>query len=50
MGSTGSGKSTIIQLIERFYDPQGGTITIGGAPLNRVNIKDLRKNVIGYVG
>ena len=50
VGSTGSGKSTIIQLIERFYDPQGGTITVGGAPLNRLDIKSLRKNVIGYVG
>lgn len=50
VGSTGSGKSTIIQLIERFYDPEGGNITVGGAPLNRVNIKGLRKNVIGYVG
>ena len=50
VGSTGSGKSTIIQLIERFYDPQDGEITVGGAPLKRVNIKALRKEVIGYVG
>ena len=50
VGSTGSGKSTIIQLIERFYDPQEGVITVGGAPLRRVNIKSLRKEVIGYVG
>ena len=38
MGSSGSGKSTIIQLLQRFYDPPRGSIRIGGTEL-----KDLRK-------
>ncbi len=50
VGSTGSGKSTIIQLIERFYDPQSGEILVGGTPMKRLNVKELRKHVIGYVG
>ena len=31
LGKTGSGKSTIAQLLLRFYEPQKGTITIGGS-------------------
>ena len=50
VGPTGSGKSTIIQLIERFYDPEFGTVTIDGHDLRKLDIKKLRKTLIGYVG
>ncbi|WP_422771420.1 ABC transporter ATP-binding protein [Plantactinospora sp. WMMC1484] len=33
VGPSGSGKTTIVRLIARFYDPEAGTISIGGAPL-----------------
>eukprot|EP01087_Luapelamoeba_hula_P025032 TRINITY_DN973_c0_g1_i4.p1 TRINITY_DN973_c0_g1~~TRINITY_DN973_c0_g1_i4.p1 ORF type:complete len:473 (-),score=106.53 TRINITY_DN973_c0_g1_i4:131-1549(-) len=36
VGESGSGKSTIISIIERFYDPQSGTVTVDG-----VNIKEI---------
>ena len=49
VGESGCGKSTCMQLIERFYDPTSGTVTLDGTPLNQLNIKWLRQN-IGYVG
>jgi len=48
IGSTGSGKSTIVNLIPRFYDVTEGTIRVEGADLRRVRTKDLREK-IGYV-
>lgn len=45
IGHSGSGKSTIIQLIERFYDPDEGTILIDGVDINRYSIKELRQNI-----
>jgi len=48
-GETGSGKSTIIQLIERFYPPTSGVITVDGVDLNTLDIKWWRSKV-GYVG
>jgi len=48
IGSTGSGKSTLINLIPRFYDVTGGKILIDGVNIKDVNIKDLRDK-IGYV-
>ena len=48
IGGTGSGKSTILDLIPRFYDPQAGEITLDG-----VNVKDLSqaelRQALGYV-
>jgi len=41
-GASGSGKSTIIQLIERFYDPQTGTIMLDGVDIKTLNVKWLR--------
>jgi len=38
VGMSGSGKSTIAQLLERFYDPQSGSIEIGGKNLNEFNV------------
>ena len=49
VGASGSGKSTIIQLIERFYDPDFGDVVIDGRNLRQLNLKSLRQ-CIGYVG
>lgn len=48
IGSTGSGKSTLINLIPRFYDVSDGEILLGGVNVNSVRLHDLR-NQIGYV-
>ncbi|MGM9987755.1 MAG: ABC transporter ATP-binding protein [Bacillaceae bacterium] len=48
IGSTGSGKSTLINLIPRFYDVTEGAITINGVDIRQVSQKDLRDK-IGYV-
>ncbi|KAL1517854.1 hypothetical protein ABEB36_001562 [Hypothenemus hampei] len=45
VGHSGSGKSTIVQLLQRFYDPDSGLITIDGVDLKEVNLSNLRKNV-----
>ncbi|MEG2850447.1 MAG: ABC transporter ATP-binding protein [Raoultibacter sp.] len=48
IGSTGSGKSTIVKLIERFYDVSSGSITLDGIDIRDLSQKQLRANV-GYV-
>lgn len=48
IGSTGSGKSTLVNLLMRFYDVTGGKITVGGKDIRDVSRKDLRDK-IGYV-
>ncbi|WP_026695072.1 ABC transporter ATP-binding protein [Peribacillus kribbensis] len=48
MGATGSGKSSLFQLIPRLYDATGGSILIDGQDLRTYKIKTLRKQ-IGYV-
>ncbi len=48
IGSTGSGKSTILELIGRLYDVQSGQILLDGKPLPQVHLSELRKS-IGYV-
>ena len=48
IGSTGSGKTTLFQLIPRLYDAQEGNITIDGVPIYHYNEKTLREE-IGYV-
>ena len=45
VGGTGSGKSTMSGLLARFFDPQGGRITIDGTDLRDVAVPDLRKLV-----
>jgi ATP-binding cassette subfamily B protein len=45
LGATGSGKSSIINLIPRFYDPTSGVITIDGHDLPDVTIDSLRKQI-----
>ena len=48
IGSTGSGKSTIINLIPRFYDVTGGELLVDGVNVKDVSQKELR-DVIGFV-
>lgn len=45
VGSSGCGKSTTIQLIERFYDVQGGSIKIDGHDIRELNLKAFRRHV-----
>ncbi|WP_298895394.1 ABC transporter ATP-binding protein [uncultured Psychroserpens sp.] len=48
LGKTGSGKSTILDLIGRLYDTQEGQISIDGTPIDQIHLKSLRDH-IGYV-
>lgn len=48
LGKTGSGKSTILELIGRLYDIKNGTLKIDGKKINDLNLNDLR-SAIGYV-
>ena len=45
VGPTGAGKSTIIKLLCRFYDPQSGQILIDGHDLKKIKLKSLRKRM-----
>ncbi|CAG8451736.1 11792_t:CDS:10 [Diversispora eburnea] len=49
VGSSGSGKSTIVGLLERFYNPLKGQIFIDGEDIKNINIKSMRSK-IGLVG
>jgi len=48
VGSTGGGKSTLIKLLLRFYEPQQGQIKLDGQNIGELNLQDLRR-AIGYV-
>ena len=48
IGSTGSGKSTIVNLIPRFYDITSGNLLIDGIDIKEISNKDLRK-IVGFV-
>ncbi len=45
VGHSGAGKSTIINLLPRFYDPQEGSISIDNQKINEINLNSLRKNI-----
>ncbi|MHA1462674.1 MAG: ABC transporter ATP-binding protein [Candidatus Heimdallarchaeota archaeon] len=45
VGATGSGKSTIIKLLLRFYDIQSGRITLDGNEIKDLNLQDLRRGI-----
>jgi ATP-binding cassette subfamily B (MDR/TAP) protein 1 len=49
VGESGSGKSTVMALIERFYDPSSGAVLINGTDLREFSVKKFRRQ-IGYVG
>lgn len=49
VGSSGSGKSTIANLLERFYEPTGGSITIDGYNLKEISPNWLRGEAIGFI-
>lgn len=48
VGPTGAGKTTLMKLLLRFYDPDEGRITVDGRDIQRVNVRSLRK-AIGMV-
>jgi ABC-type multidrug transport system fused ATPase/permease subunit len=48
VGATGSGKSTLFQLLTRFYEPDSGEITLDGKPIRGLNKANLR-DALGYV-
>ncbi|KAI0643098.1 P-loop containing nucleoside triphosphate hydrolase protein [Trametes meyenii] len=45
VGASGCGKSTTIQLIERFYDPLAGTVYLDEQPITKYNVSEYRKNI-----
>lgn len=45
LGSTGSGKSSLVQLLQRLYPVTGGEITINGTPINDIDHALLRRNI-----
>ncbi|KAL5839191.1 hypothetical protein ACOSQ3_011895 [Xanthoceras sorbifolium] len=49
VGQSGSGKSTVVSLLERFYDPDSGEVLIDGVNIKKLQLRWLRQN-IGLVG
>ncbi|CAI0388538.1 unnamed protein product [Linum tenue] len=45
VGASGCGKSSVIALIERFYDPSAGKVMIDGKDIRRLNLKSLRQKI-----
>lgn len=45
LGATGSGKSTVINLVPRFYDPTAGRITVDGIDIKNVTLESLRQQI-----
>lgn len=45
VGSTGAGKTTVTNLLSRFYDLEDGTLTIDGVPIEKINRAFLRSNI-----
>lgn len=45
VGGSGSGKSTVIWLIQRFYDPNQGKVLMGGIDIRKMNVKWLRRQI-----
>ena len=45
VGPSGAGKTTIFQMLLRFYDPEGGDILLDGQPIHRLRLDDLRRQI-----
>ncbi|HET6324392.1 MAG TPA: ABC transporter ATP-binding protein, partial [Planctomycetaceae bacterium] len=45
VGETGSGKSTFLNLVPRYYDVQGGNVSLDGIDVRRLDLDDLRRNI-----
>lgn len=45
VGATGSGKTTIVNLLTRFYDVDGGTITVDGTDITEIPVSELRRSI-----
>jgi ATP-binding cassette subfamily B protein/subfamily B ATP-binding cassette protein MsbA len=45
VGATGAGKSTLVSLLPRFYDPQAGRVTIDGVDVRQLQLKSLRSQI-----
>ncbi len=46
VGKTGAGKSTLVKLMARFYDPDSGTVRVDGQDLAKVSLKSVRKQIV----
>jgi len=49
VGPSGGGKSTVVKLLERFYDPTAGCVKLDNTDIKKINVKHLR-SMVGYVG
>ncbi len=45
VGPSGAGKTTVLQLLLRFYDPESGRIALDGVPIDRLRLRDLRRRL-----
>ena len=45
VGPSGAGKTSLVMLLPRFFDPSAGRITLDGVPLDAVNVDELRRNI-----
>lgn len=45
VGHTGAGKTTIVNLLTRFYEPQRGVISVDRTPIDRIRVRDLRARI-----
>ena len=45
VGRSGSGKTSLVRLVPRFYEPSGGSITLDGVPLEQYRLADLRRQI-----
>jgi len=45
VGSSGCGKSTVVQLLQRFYDPLSGSVLVDGVDIKELNLRWLRQHI-----